>query len=1362
MNNVLTTIGVVLVLILSVLFIAPLAINWDGYRPNFEATLSQILGSKVELDGSLNVRLLPSPYVYAENLRIGESGIKGQPILDVKALTLWVSVPPLLKGVIEASRVTLDQPKLVLQFDEAGRLAFRARNGQTKKSKNKSQENTPFEDTTFSVFQLSPNLISLKNVQIINGDVVFSGAGRPSLEKPRQLSLSGVEGVLSAVTLNGPFHFIGGYKEGDHVNKVRLAIGVQEKSSYPVRAKMVVAGGREILFDGEAHKERDAWGAKGKLKAILGGFSGAVQTRLDAGGNGVVDEGGEKSFKKDPLNIDGAKIIDGEKTETSVDLTQEIVLNSSVNLSARGVLFDNIVIRGGSLAHPQTMRGKASVHWHTELSLIADIDGKVIDLNQLYKSSLKSAMDKGEAEQIQGGDLQNASLRGSADLGTIAPGDALMGLSDFLLRQAAWFEVIDIKAKVTQLTVGRGDVGDFRLNVKGDKGKVEVKEFYGKLPGSGRMSVNGMFETKKNGPSFDGSLFLRGLQFETFLNWAMPHMKGGDDYTKGKYMLSGTVSMNDAGFSLNDAKGVVAGTSLSGGIVHSRLPGDKKLKGDKQQGFIDEDGVTRFRLRAGEIDTEDLLGRRVPLKDYEEAIAAVVKLWGGGAQGQDKSKTSTVLSRSKTTEIELLIEKVVFSDAVQKDVVLLWRADKTIAGLVSFSMVSEAGLGFSYENDGDKTNGERFVIEGSQASAVTEFINLTKINGAKINGAKINGAKINGTGDQQVNAQLIERLLPFRLAVRRQSVEGALHYRVDGVVAGSNTAFSMLVPGVEDDDAQVTIFGGMDNEDGNALVARLLPFQFGRSEPLNQSDRLKRQETRNDEGGDESGRLSFFANGSLGKGFQGQFNFQQKDLSLTYKGVLGLGASRFASDGILDLKGDESAKMLALFGLDGLSFTKDQKGPFSAKMTFSQTPNGYALSDLRVGLGQLKIRGAGVSEKSDGTPNLNLALVTSKLDLNSLLGALTDGGLVARDDQSVQDEVWSKGAFFNGGETQSNKGANERPGKRSFSLRLDELALTDQLSLADVKVSWELEGDRIEITKIEGKSLGGTFLASGILRRVATGYSFNGVANLTGGQLDKIGARSEVDLGDGEFSLNLSMSGAGNSVHDLVASLVGEGGIQIKEGHLRQLNPTTLEKLAVGYLNDEKAAPEKLKEALLSEIESAERVVLGSIDLGLQLIDGKIKLRAPDLGVRPGVIGLEGVFDLEDLAWQGDWKIQAPDKRVAKGASPSKKKSGLSALPPVYRSMSGRFVSEGAVVAKLDMSDFERYLDLKYKEKELKRLEKERLERQAKQLAQEKLRAQEELKRIERERARLKAQKEALENLPLEDLDRSDLPLLVP
>jgi len=136
--------------------------------------------------------------------------------------------------------------------------------------------------------------------------------------------------------------------------------------------------------------------------------------------------------------------------------------------------------------------------------------------------------------------------------------------------------------------------------------------------------------------------------------------------------------------------------------------------------------------------------------------------------------------------------------------------------------------------------------------------------------------------------------------------------------------------------------------------------------------------------------------------------------------------------------------------------------------------------------------------------------------------------------------------------------------------------------------------------------------------------------------------------------------------------------------------------------------------------------------------------------VRPGVIGVEAALVLDDLSWSGDWTIQA------------KGRGALAGVPPVVRRMRGKLDSDDAMVAELDMSDFERHLDLKYKEKELQALEKARIEREALRLAEERRRAEEELKRIEAEKAKLKAEKKKLEDSFSNDLDWSELPDLVP
>jgi len=1257
LNNILTTIAVILVFILTAAFIGPLMINWDDYRPAFERHLSHVLGAKVELDGSLNVRFLPTPYVRVENLRFGESGIQGQPILGVKELTLWVSVPPLFKGELEASRLSLDEPKLVLQFDETGKPTFSA---DLSKIKGKVAEQAGARRASLSGFQLSPNLISLKDVQIKNGRLMLQSKAGGRAAKVRQLPIETVNGTLSAVTLNGPFYFNGTFDGWDETLGVRLAVGEWEKSAFPLQAKFIIPGSKEVLFTGKLAQDKKAWRALGQLKAGLGQVRNEVGLQAQ---KETLAQGDEKR----PANEKGPQKIEGV-------LGQEILLTSEVALSANQALFDQIVLRGGSLAHPQTMRGKAQIDWRDALSLLLDVDGQVINLNEFFAGS-----DLGDGKTKK----------------TISPLKAVSRVSDLLLQQAALFDEIDVKSKVAQLIVGKGDVSDFRLTVKSDGSSINIEEFYGRLPGSGRLNVTGAFAAKRP-RQFDGKLFLRGLQFEQFLKWAAPELSDQEKSVKGKYMLSSVVSVSDNGFALYDAFADLGGTGVRGQFIHENL--ENKIR-------------NRLSLNAHEVVLADLLGDSVSIHDYQKALKGALSLAGDISQ-----------NKQDVSEVEFLVDRLVFSDAVQKDVSLLWRANAQGSGLVSLSMVSAQGLQFSFDGDAGQNSAERFVVQGTSKEAVRELIGLSGFQAGK---------------DKLINGQLIERVLPFRMAVQRHRVEGAMQYRFDGVLAGSDTAFSVLVPETEDEALPVTIFGGMENNDGTALIANLLPFQLGRSGVMNGA---------HEQGKQEKGTLSFSAKGSLQKGFKGQFNFEQKGLLVNYDGAVGLGSSQFASDGVLSLSGQERGTVLDLLGFKGLRLGGAQKEPLSAKMTFSQTDDGYALSDLRMAIGTTQIKGAGLMGVKEGRKTNQLALATSRLDFQTLLTPLQRGEEHGRQDK----KVWSLKPFSHKTKTELDAGNEGQAAQSSFSIRVEELRLTDQLSLRDALVVWRVQGDRIELSKLSGKSLEGEFLASGVMRPVNDGYSFNGVANLKDAQLEAIGARDEVNLGVGQFSMNLSMSGSGKSVHDLVSNLVGEGSIQIKDGTLRQLSPKQVGRLAVNYLNGEQQDRANLKQALANEIDRAEALSLGSFDLGLQLIDGTIKLKQTDLGVRPGVIGVEAALVLDDLSWSGDWTIQA------------KGRGALAGVPPVVRRMRGKLDSDDAMVAELDMSDFERHLDLKYKEKELQALEKARIEREALRLAEERRRAEEELKRIEAEKAKLKAEKKKLEDSFSNDLDWSELPDLVP
>ena len=121
MNNALLYVGGLLVVILAVLFAGPYFVDWNGYRGVFEEEASKVLGRDVRVGGAVNLRLLPTPYVRFEKVRLADtSGQTGEPFIRADSFTMWLSGPPLLRGVLEANQVELNRPVLSLVLDGQG------------------------------------------------------------------------------------------------------------------------------------------------------------------------------------------------------------------------------------------------------------------------------------------------------------------------------------------------------------------------------------------------------------------------------------------------------------------------------------------------------------------------------------------------------------------------------------------------------------------------------------------------------------------------------------------------------------------------------------------------------------------------------------------------------------------------------------------------------------------------------------------------------------------------------------------------------------------------------------------------------------------------------------------------------------------------------------------------------------------------------------------------------------------------------------------------------------------------------------------------------------------------------------------
>ncbi len=334
MNNVLLYIGGVLVAVLAALFAVPHFVDWNGYRGVFEEVASRVIGREVRVGGAVNVRLLPAPYVRFEKVRVADStGGTGEPFFRADSFTLWLSVPPLLKGVLEANEIELKRPQLRLNIDERGRGSWN--------SLTMTQGSLPFV----------PAGVTLQAVRVTDGSIGVSTALGGEV-----LRLDGFNGELEAESLDGPYKLRGNTMWRGAERDVRLN-AARADSDGGIRIKAIVAAprsGNSYVLDGRLSDVRR------QMR-----FDGTVQGKI---------------------HLDAAP---GPVAEPAVKASERpfIELKSMVAANLEAARLAEITISVENMGQPQLVTGDARVAWgqssETELALAA----RWLDLDRLAQAT---------------------------------------------------------------------------------------------------------------------------------------------------------------------------------------------------------------------------------------------------------------------------------------------------------------------------------------------------------------------------------------------------------------------------------------------------------------------------------------------------------------------------------------------------------------------------------------------------------------------------------------------------------------------------------------------------------------------------------------------------------------------------------------------------------------------------------------------------------------------------------------------------------------------------------------------------------------------------------------------------------------
>ena len=124
-----TLLGLAIALIIALLaaLVGPFFIDWNQFRPQFEAEATRIIGAPVRVGGNLDARLLPTPSLRLRSVVVGGANDLGKVRAD--KLDVEFSLGDLMRGQWRATELSINGMALDLGLDREGRIDWPASTG---------------------------------------------------------------------------------------------------------------------------------------------------------------------------------------------------------------------------------------------------------------------------------------------------------------------------------------------------------------------------------------------------------------------------------------------------------------------------------------------------------------------------------------------------------------------------------------------------------------------------------------------------------------------------------------------------------------------------------------------------------------------------------------------------------------------------------------------------------------------------------------------------------------------------------------------------------------------------------------------------------------------------------------------------------------------------------------------------------------------------------------------------------------------------------------------------------------------------------------------------------------------------------
>jgi hypothetical protein len=244
LRDILTVIAGLVILILAAALIAPPFIDWEARRDLIDQAISRAAGVEARTEGQIGVRLLPSPRLRLDRLRLGNPD-SGAPTLTADFLWSEIALTPLLRGEVRFvdTRIGRADIQVPVSADGRWRLPPDLAGGES------GGHGWAIEDLRVAQLFVTTNVPETGRTSQVHAEAV-------AIEGQKLAGPWRAEGTMSGV----PFRFVTGELAPDRTLQVKLSGGGDAFPRFDIDGKLALAEGIGATMPDMAGKARLVFG----------------------------------------------------------------------------------------------------------------------------------------------------------------------------------------------------------------------------------------------------------------------------------------------------------------------------------------------------------------------------------------------------------------------------------------------------------------------------------------------------------------------------------------------------------------------------------------------------------------------------------------------------------------------------------------------------------------------------------------------------------------------------------------------------------------------------------------------------------------------------------------------------------------------------------------------------------------------------------------------------------------------------------------------------------------------------------------------------------------------------------------------